>query len=76
MGMFLNLDISAYPSMVRSAFSQNPQQKKWLEYMTSSFEYLGISAGNYETRAILETSKPDENSLYTILKMTDIPEQE
>jgi len=73
-GMYLNLDMSAYPSMIQSILSKNPRQKEWLEYMSSSFEYLGMSGSNYESKVILETNKPDENSLYTILKMTDIPE--
>lgn len=73
-GMFLNMDMSQYPQMVRSMLNQNPRQRQWLEYISSSFEYLGMSASNYESRITLETSKPEENSLYTILKMTDIPE--
>ncbi|HDS06853.1 MAG TPA: DUF4836 family protein [Bacteroides sp.] len=73
-GMYMNLDASAYPASVTSMFSQNPKQKKWLDYMAESFRYLGVTAGNYEGNAILETSKQNENSLYTILKMTDLNE--
>ena len=72
--MYMNLDASAYPASVTSMFSQNPKQKKWLDYMAESFRYLGVTAGNYEGNAILETSKQNENSLYTILKMTDLNE--
>jgi hypothetical protein len=74
LGMYLNLDLSAYPSMIQGVLNQKPHQKEWIEYVTASFNYLGMSAGNYESRFTLETNKPDENSLYTILKMTDIPE--
>ncbi len=74
MGMYLNLDLSTYPGMIQEALSQKPEQKKWLEYITESFEYLGMSASNYQNKITLETSKPGENSLYTILKLTDIPE--
>lgn len=72
-GMYLNLDLSAYPRMIQGMLGQNPRHKKWIEYMSASFEYLGMSASNYEGRITLETNKPEENSLYTILKMTDIP---
>ncbi|MCK5135597.1 MAG: DUF4836 family protein [Bacteroidales bacterium] len=74
LGMFLNLDLSSYPSMIQGVLSEKPEQKEWLGYLTESFEYLGISASNYENRVTLETTKPSENSLYTILKMTDIPD--
>jgi len=73
-GLYLNMDASAYPASIQQMFNRNPQQKKWLDYMSESFKYLGVSAGNYSGSALLETSKPNENSLYTILKMTDIKE--
>jgi len=74
MGMYMNLDLSEYPSLVKSALSQKPGQKMWLEHITGSFKSMGASAGNYTGRFTLETSKPSENSLYTLLKMTDVPE--
>ena len=74
LGMYLNLDLSSYPAMIQGSLSKNPEQNQWLEYVTESFEYLGMSAGNNQNRFTLETTKSSENSLYTILKLTDIPE--
>lgn len=74
MGMYVNLDLTSYPAMVQSMLSQKEEQKRWIEKVTEPFDYLGISAGNYENSVILKTNHPSENSLYTILKMTDSPE--
>ncbi len=74
MGMYLNLDLEGYPAMLQGMLSQNPKQMKWVEHLTGSFDYLGISASNYENHVLLKTNQPGENSLYTILKLTDIPE--
>ncbi len=74
MGMYLNLDLSSYPSMVKGMLEQKPEQGKWIEQITNPFEYLGVSAGNYESVITLKTNKPSENSLYTILKATEKPE--
>ena len=74
MGMYVNLDLSSYPSMVQSLLEQKPEQKTWIERITDPFDYLGISAGNYESHVTLKTTKPSENSLYTILKLTDTPD--
>ena len=51
--------------------NQNPDQKKWIERVTDPFSSLGISASNYESLVTLKTSEPSENSLYTILKITE-----
>ncbi|MCK4747475.1 MAG: DUF4836 family protein [Bacteroidales bacterium] len=74
MGMYVNLDLASYPSMVQGMLEQKPEQKKWVEYVTDPFESLGISAGNYQNQITLETNKPSENSLYTILKLTETPD--
>lgn len=74
MGMFVNLDLSSYPSMVEGMLEQKPDQKKWIEQITDPFEYLGISASNYQNHIILKTNQPSENSLFTFLKLTDTPD--
>jgi hypothetical protein len=71
MGLYVNLNMEAYPGMIQGALDQKPQQKKWIEKVTEPFDYLGISGGNYESQVVLKTNRPSENSLYTILKMTD-----
>ena len=73
-GMYLNLDLEGYPAMLQGMLSQNPKQMKWVEHLTGSFDYLGISASNYKNNVLLKTNQPGENSLYTLLKLTDIPE--
>ena len=74
MGMYLNLDLEGYPALLQGMLSQNPKPMKWVEHLTGPFDYLGISASNYENHVLLKTNQPGENSLYTILKLTDIPE--
>lgn len=73
-GMYLNLDLEGYPAMLQGMLSQNPDQLKWVEHLTGSFDYLGLSASNYKNDFVLKTNKGSENSLYTILKLTDLPE--
>ena len=74
MGMYVNLDLSSYPGLVQGMVDQNPDQKKWIERVTDPFDYLGVSASNYESLVKIKTSEPSENSLYTILKITDSPD--
>lgn len=74
MGMYLNLDLEGYPAMLKGMLSQNPDQLKWVEHLTGSFDYLGLSASNYKNDIVLKTNKASENSLYTIMKLTDLPE--
>ena len=74
MGMYLNLDLEGYPAMIQGMLSQKPQQMKWVEHLTDPFDYLGFSASNYKNNFVLKTNQPSENSLYTLLKLTDIPE--
>lgn len=76
LGMYVNLDLEGYPSLVQGMLSQNPKQLKWVEHLTGSFDYLGMSASNYKNNLVLKTNKPTENSLYTLLKLSEVPEQE
>jgi hypothetical protein len=71
MGMYVNLDLQSYPEMIHGLLDQKPVQKQWIERTTGPFEYLGITAGDQQRHMILKTNKPDENSLYTIMKLTD-----
>jgi hypothetical protein len=73
-GMYLNLDLEDYPAMLQGMLSQNPQTMKWVQHLTGSIDYLGFSASNYKNKLLLKTNQPGENSLYTLLKLTDIPE--
>ena len=74
MGMYLNLDLASYPGMVQGMLEQKPEQKIWIKKLTDSFEYLGVSASNSQNFLTLKTNQPSENSLYTILKLTESPE--
>jgi hypothetical protein len=73
-GMYMNLDLQSYPSMIQGMLSQNPDQLKWVDHLTGPFDYLGLSASNYTNNFILKTNKETENSLYTLLKLTEVPE--
>ncbi|MCK4989608.1 MAG: DUF4836 family protein, partial [Bacteroidales bacterium] len=71
MGMYVNMDLSSYPSMVQGLVEQNSEKNKWIGRITEPFDYLGISASNNLSIITLKTNNPSENSLYTMLKMTD-----
>ena len=71
MAMYMNLDMTTYPAQLQAMVSQNPDQKEMLEAIASSFTSMGIEARQYESDMTLVTSKSDENSLYTIMQMTE-----
>jgi hypothetical protein len=75
LGMYMNLDLESYPSMIQGILSQNPEQMKWVEHLTGSFDYMGFSASNYTNNFVLKTNSATENSLYTLLKLTEVPQQ-
>ena len=74
LGMYVNLDFSSYPGMVQGMLEQKPEQKMWIEEISDSFDYLGVSASNNQNFATLKTNQPSENSLYTLLKLVKAPE--
>ncbi|MFC2129724.1 DUF4836 family protein, partial [Bacteroidota bacterium] len=71
MGMYLNLDISTYPAALQAMMSQDSEATKMLELLTGSLTSLGVEAKQYEGDLTLITAKKDENSLYTLLKLTE-----
>ena len=73
MGLFVNLDLEDYPGMVKGLLSQNPERNEWVTRITDPFDYLGVSAGNYQSQMVVKTSNSSENSLYTIMKVVDAP---
>jgi len=73
LGMFVNLDMDKYPAMLQGMLGQKPEAKNMVERFTGPFDYLGISAGNYQNNVYVKTSNSSENSLYTIMKMIDTP---
>lgn len=74
LGMFVNLDLDEYPAMLKGMLMQRPEASSWVTRITDPFDYLGVSAGNYQNKMVVKTSYPSENSLYTIMKMVDNPE--
>jgi hypothetical protein len=73
-GMYMNLDLEGYPSMVNDLLSQKPEQGQWVKRITDPFDYMGFSSSNYHSRFILKTNTPSENSLYTLVKLADFAE--
>ncbi len=73
LGMFVNLDMDKYPAMLQGMLGQKPKAKNMVERFTGPFDYLGASAGNYQSKVYVKTTNPSENSLYTIMKMVDTP---
>jgi len=71
MGLFLNLDLYDYPGMARDLLEQNAEQASWIEELAEHFEYMGISGGDNVGLFTLKTNTPNENSLYTLLKIVD-----
>ncbi len=71
MGMYINLDLSAYPAALQSMMSQNSEAASMLELVTESLTSLGVEASQYESDVTLITAKKDENSLYTIMKLAE-----
>jgi hypothetical protein len=76
MGMFVNLDLESYPTMLQDLLEQRPEQKEWVEKLTDPFDYFGVSTGDHQSLMTLKTNKPSENSLYTILKLTETEDTE
>ncbi len=74
LGMYVNLNLDDYPSMIKGLLSQNAKAQQMVERFTEPLDYLGISASNYMHNVVVKTSKPSENSLYTILKIVENPE--
>ena len=74
LGMYLNLDLADYPSMVQDLLGQNPEKGEWVKHVTGSFDYMGFASGDYKSRFILKTNTPSENSLYTLVKLADSSE--
>jgi hypothetical protein len=74
LGMFINLDIDQYPAMLQGLLSQRPEANNWVQQLTDPFDYMGVCAGNYRNKIVVKTNNPSENSLYTILKMIDVPQ--
>lgn len=70
MGMYLNLDLDSYPGLVTGLLEQN-EKSNWIRQLTEPFDHLGISAGDQQSLITLKTNRPDENSLYTLLKMPE-----
>ena len=71
MGMYMNLDLESYPSIVKGLLEQNPERNEWVTRITEPFDYMGVSASNYENQILLKTNRPSENSLYTLLKLSE-----
>ena len=70
-GMYMNMDLDSYPSLVHELLSHKPDQEHWIKRITDPFEYMGFSSSNYKTRFVLKTNTPSENSLYTLVKLAD-----
>jgi len=74
MGMFLNLDLDTYPSLVRDLANQNEIRGQWIRQITDPLDHFGITAGDQKGLMTLKTNSPNENSLYTLLKITETGE--
>jgi len=71
MGMFVNLNLDEYPGMFTGLLDMDAEKSQWVRKFTDPFDYLGVCAGNYQSKMVMKTSSPSENSLYTLLKVVD-----
>jgi len=71
MGMYLNLDLDSYPQMARDILKQNTDKSEWVEKLTTSLDYIGMSGGDNSGFFTIKTNKPNENSLYTLLRIAE-----
>jgi hypothetical protein len=71
MGLYLNLDLDAYPSFVRDLAKQHDNREYWIRQVTDPLDHFGITAGDRKGLMTLKTNNPHENSLYTLLKITE-----
>jgi hypothetical protein len=71
MGMYINLDLTTYPAALQSMMSEGGGAQDAIEMVAESMSFLAMEASNYENDITLKTSKEDENSLYTILKIME-----
>jgi hypothetical protein len=69
--LFLNLDMNAYPELAQVLIDQSGEKKDWIETLTGTLDYIGISGGGNAGLLALKTNKPNENSLYTLLRMAE-----
>jgi len=69
MGLFLNLDMTAYPEMAQDLVDQSGDKKVLIENITGTLDYIGMSGGSNDGLITLKTNKPKENSLYTLLRI-------
>ncbi len=74
MGLYLNLNMASYPEMAQALVDQSGDKKVLIEQLTGSLDYIGMSGGSNEGLITLKTNKPNENSLYTLLRIAE-PEE-
>jgi len=75
MAMYMNLDLGDYPQMIQNALSQTPQGTKVADYVSESFKCLLMTGENNKSNFTLETAKPNENSLYTLLRLSELEQE-
>jgi Domain of unknown function (DUF4836) len=73
-GMYINLDLDSYPKMAKDILEQRSEQGEWIEELTASLDYLGMSSGDKQSLFTVKTNKPNENSLYTMLRIAEAGE--
>lgn len=74
MGLYLNLDMNSYPELAQALVDQSGEKKVWIENITESLDYIGMSGGGNEGLITLKTNQPKENSLYTLLRIGESEE--
>ena len=74
MGLYLNLNMASYPEMAQALVDQSGDKKVLIEQLTGSLDYIGMSGGSNKGLITLKTNEPNENSLYTLLRIAE-PEE-
>lgn len=69
MGMYLNLDLDTYPATLQEMLEHSGDRKAMIEKLTGSLDYIGMAGGDNEGLMTVKTSNPNENSLYSLIRI-------
>ncbi len=70
MGMYLKMDLSEYPSMVKGLVDQQ-DLPEMVDEATGAFSYMGIEGSNQSNDMLLVMQNKQDNSLQTLMQLLD-----
>jgi len=73
--MYMNLQLEDYPMMIQNTLRESAKGNEMLDYVSASFKSMLMTSANNKSNFTLETAKPGENSLYTLLRLSEIDQE-